>query len=469
MTTGSEGETHSCIADAPREAAIEQLHARTAIYTNEPIVAQLLDQLHWPMGDRSLVDSSAGDGAFLGLALKRLLKQQPHLADDEIVARIQGWEIHPVAASHARQRLCDILVGEGRSATRSTVLASRLVHNKDFLLDGPEPGQKYSVCVGNPPYLRFANVPDPLHFEYRQVLPAYAHSDLLHAFLARAADVLEVDGELGWITADRWLFNAAAAALRQEVGKRFSIADVRRLDPSSTFYRPKYRRAGSPPRVHPVSIILKQKAAGSTPLSRDPIYPGEMAYIPPSNSGTLGDIAHVRLCPWLGTAGVFLVDAEVATRLPADHLVPAVDTDDIKDGRLTGHTRFAIATERTQKPPPAILAHLAREMPRMCARGMRTGTPWIPPERFSREDLKQPSLLVPRISRTLRSVRVPAGVLPVNHNLSIVRSGAASLEEIEALLCSPESTRWMEHHAARLENGYRSVTTRLLRTLPVWT
>ena len=64
-------------------------------------------------------------------------------------------------------------------------------------------------------------------------------------------------------------------------------------------------------------------------------------------------------------------------------------------------------------------------------------------------------------------MRLPPGILPVNHNLSIVRAGSITLDDIEALLNSHAANKWCEHRAARLENGYRSLTTRLLRTLPV--
>jgi hypothetical protein len=60
------------------------------------------------------------------------------------------------------------------------------------------------------------------------------------------------------------------------------------------------------------------------------------------------------------------------------------------------------------------------------------------------------------------------GALPVNHNLSIVRAGAMPLEEIAEVLRCREAVEWVQHHAAPLENGYRSLTTRLLRTLPLF-
>ncbi|EIM30396.1 hypothetical protein [Microvirga lotononidis] len=53
-------------------AAIEALHAATALYTAEPVVDVLLDRIGWPDADGSLVDPNAGDGMFMVRALSRL-------------------------------------------------------------------------------------------------------------------------------------------------------------------------------------------------------------------------------------------------------------------------------------------------------------------------------------------------------------------------------------------------------------
>jgi hypothetical protein len=91
----------------------------------------------------------------------------------------------------------------------------------------------------------------------------------------------------------------------------------------------------------------------------------------------------------------------------------------------------------------------------------------MPPESFHNRDLTQPCLLVPRIALTPTAVRVPAGILPINHNLSIVTGSAETLDRVERALQSPLAREWVSSHAARLENGYFSLTTKLLRKLPV--
>lgn len=449
-----------------RDRAVEALHAATAIYTREPVVAELLEDVGWPRRGRSMVDASCGDGAFIGAALTRLLAM--HEVDDEdLHRRLSGWEIHPGAAEQARERVVGILMARGRDMKQANRVARRMIRCADFLTEGPRRAC-YDSIVGNPPYLRFLNVPEPLRGEYVGVVPPHARADLLHSFIDRSARLLSDRGELAMVTADRWLFNDGAAQLREVVGERFGLARLRRLDPASSFYRPKQRRAGSPPRIHPVAVVMRAQGRGIQALGREPVFPGDDGRCARFTTGkTLRDVAEIRLAPWLGTPGVFLLEAASAACLPADAMVPAIDTDDVVGGALRPATRFALRTLPGVQPAPEVMAHIDRELPRMCPRGLQRKERWIPPEPFHSFDLSQPSLLVPRIAKSLRPVRVPPGVLPVNHNLSIVRAGAMTLDLIEAVLSSVSSADWIARFAAPLEGGYLSITTRLLRQLPI--
>lgn len=445
-----------------RRAAIDVLHARTAIYTASPVVDDLLRRLGWPNGTARLVDPSCGDGMFLARALSALLAARPTGFDPR--GQIEGWEIHPIACIEARARVAGILVFHGWSQTGAAALATDMVHNRDFLTEGPTTPQ-WDIVAGNPPYLRAANVPDLLRTEYSRHVPDYAQGDLLHSFLERCSRTVLPAGRIGLVTSDRWLFNQGASRLRESLGQRLSLAHAERLSAETTFYRPKQRRAGSPPRVHPVSVVLVSDDGAEQNLTGKPIHPGvdEERY---AGLPLLGDFADVRIAPWLGTAGVFVVDAVTARSLPPEYLVPAVDTDDIKDGKLGTPTRWAIRTVPGERPPPEIMAHLESRMHRMAKRG-RQGKVWMPPESFHALDLSQESLIVPRIAKTPKAVRVPAGVLPINHNLSIVAGSSTTLDQVEEALAAPLAAEWARDYASRLDGSYLSLTTTLLRRLPM--
>lgn len=449
--------------ESARAEAVDALHAATAIYTAEPVVDELLARVDWPRAGRRLVDPSCGDGIFLGRALHKLLQAAPAISADNLVSVLEGWEVHPWAANQARERLTGQLVGHGWGADVAAAVATRIVRNADFLVQGPAEEGRYHVIAGNPPYLRAVNVPDLLRAEYREVTPAHAQADLLHAFLDRCARLLAPEGVVAMVTADRWLFNANASRLREELGRRVGVRHLERLDSSTTFYRPKQRQKGTPPRIHPVSVVLE--ASGGRPLTGQAIHPG-VSDAEAAPGRTLGDIAVIRQGPWLGTPGIFVVSEEVARQLPPECLVPAVGPRDIKNGKLGPIRRWAIRTDAGEPPPAPVMAHLEATLPRMAPRGRRTPC-WVPPESWGPLPYDEPSLLIPRIATGVRPVRLPAGVLPLNHDVSIVAAGCVSLTELEKLLASEEADRWFKARAPRLEDGYFSVTTTLLRQLPV--
>lgn len=132
--------TADLFSRSDRDTAIDVLHAATALYTHDPIVLQLLDQVSWPAGAGTLLDTSCGDGAFLGRALERLLEAHPALPDQDLCARLEGWEIHFFAASEARNRLRRVLIEYGRDASSASSLASRMIRCGDFLTEGPRRG-----------------------------------------------------------------------------------------------------------------------------------------------------------------------------------------------------------------------------------------------------------------------------------------------------------------------------------------
>jgi hypothetical protein len=443
--------------------AIDALHQATAIYTAAPVVDQLLDRVDWPRDRRRLVDPSCGDGAFLVAAVRKALQAQD-MDDEDLCALLSGWEVHPEACRQARARLAAALALFGREPTRALRLATRIISNRDFLTEGPT-APAYDVIAGNPPYLRWVNVPAFLRNLYGKHVPAYAAGDMLHSFLDRCVAALRPGGHIALVTSDRWLFNAGAAKLRSELGQAVSISHLERLDVKSTFYRPKSRRAGTPPRIHPVAVHLHD--GPGRPLTMQAIYPGVEpgcydAY------AKLGDIAQVRLAPWLGTTGIFVISAEevAQARIPPQFLVPAIDTDDVVGDKLRPAVRYAIRTVPDQEPCSAIMAHLERNMHRMAARG-RKAKAWMPPESFHRMDLDRPSLLVPRIAKEPRAIAVPCGHLPINHNLSIVCADTETLAWVQWALARPLAAQWVREHAAPLENGYYSLTTTLLRQLPI--
>ncbi len=436
-----------------RQFDIAAIWQATGVYTAIPEVEALLDRLGWPVQGDRLLDPGAGNGGFLVAALARL-----DLARDDVAEagrRVRGFEFYPAAVCDARRAVRGHLLARGWSPQAAAQAADAIVEERDYLLE-PVPAAEWDLIAANPPYWRLANLPDAYRIDYEAAVAPYARADMLYAYLARSADIIAPGGRIGLITADRWLLNSGAAELRRRLGSRYRVSDLLRLDPESAFYLPKDRRRGTPPRVHPVSLILTTSDDGR-PLDAHPF---RLAELPEVDGIPLPEIAEIRLAPWLGPDGIFLVDA--SARLPAEHLVPAVEPEDINGDVIGPPRRWALVTTEAE-PPAVILAHLDATLHRMPSRGRRT-IRWLPPETFTgRLPLPHDAVLIPRIAKRLKAIVLPAGYLPVNHQLVVVCGLPPAT--IIGMLNDPAVQAQADALALRVEGGYASYTATLLRQL----
>ncbi len=449
-----------------RSREIDLIHALCSLYTSYHVVDEMLDDINWPHESGRLVDVCCGDGSFLLRALRRL-----PLPKDDLSAldRVRGSEIHPGAVADARENIEELLRAQGWSPHFARQGAELVVTERDFLTDGPPPGEFRFQCT-NPPYLRMPFIPPVLREVYCARLPKHAHGDMLHMFLDRACAMRPHDGLLAFVAADRFLFNEGTTALRKELGRHVDIEKLSRLDPSTTFYRPKRRVKNSLPRVHPVKLILVPRGSGKMPFTGEPISPDAFGRAPSVTAVptiSLETLATIRLAPWLGPRGLFVVDPDVAKTLTNADLVPAVDARDLTDRDVIDSApRFALRLDPDREPTGAVREHLLANY-HLMPRTWKRREFWRTPEPI-RMPLDEPALLIPRIAKRLRVLRLKPGILPLNHQLTVVSASPThSLDKIERALLSDISQQWVFENAPHLENGYLQLNTSLLRRLPV--
>lgn len=441
-----------------READIDLIHGATAIYTVAAEIDALLDRLDWPNQGSRLLDPGAGNGGMLVAALTRL-----RLAPDDLsaaVRAVKGFEFHPGAATAARHWIAAHLVGRGWSEAVARHAAVQIVEVRDFLLS-PIPVGEHDVIATSPPAWRRLRLPDSYRREFDETVAPHAQADLLYAYLQRCADLIAPGGLIGLVASDRFLLNEGSGELRRRLGLRFAVRDIRRLDSSSAFYRPKSRSRGTPPRIHPVSLVL-DPAGNGAPMTAAP-FPLDQHI--PCEGIPLNQLAEIHLAPWLGPDGIFVVADP--SPFPPGSVVPVVAPDDIHptEDILLGSTRWAFVTQRGAPPHPAVLAHLDANLHRMPPRG-RQKERWVPPEPFShRLPLSTAAILVPRIAKRLRAIPLPAGHLPLAHNIAIVSGHSPAC--IARWLNDPRVQAQAAATALRLENGYAAFSASSLRRLVI--
>jgi hypothetical protein len=438
-------------------SAIEAIHASTAHYSSDRVADELIDRTAITASDQ-IFDPSCGDAALLARAIER---HPPSTLTDAL--RFQGWEIHPGATQEARENIAATLVRLGHNRNRASSAAQAMIRTADALL---EPWPEAHVIIANPPYLRRAKVPSVFQALYDEALDRVGRNDLMHAFLLKIAQHLDGRPErrAALITSDRWLLNETAAPLRARMEGMIGGYNIKRDLLPSPFRRPKSRVSGSPPRVHPVFLTLKPNPG-----------PASLAIGTSSatNLPTLSDIASVRLAPWLGPDGVFILNTAAANALrsPTTRVVPVVDTNDVVEHNSTLFAmprRSAVVADADQPPDARLRSHLnvtADRLPSKC-RSRRAW--WRPPENPDGIDISQEAILIPRIIKIMRPIRLSAGILPINHGLHVVaQTERCDLDTIRAILTHPDSQSWIECHAPPLEDGWLDLRTTMLRKLPI--
>jgi adenine-specific DNA methylase len=130
----------------PTRAASDKL--RGGYYTPD-IVARWL--CSWAVRSRSdrILEPSCGDGNFLVAAASRLLDLG--CAATDVVGQITGIEVAETEAEEANRRLNKVLGARAKSA----------VFCKDFFTWMNDASPLYDCVVGNPPFIRYQNFPEP--------------------------------------------------------------------------------------------------------------------------------------------------------------------------------------------------------------------------------------------------------------------------------------------------------------------
>jgi adenine-specific DNA-methyltransferase len=145
------------------------------VFTRRWVADVLLDLTDYTperdLGSLRLLEPSSGSGAFLGPAVDRLIASANARGRelDSLSDAIRAYDLQPehVAASRALCRR--LLAGAGLPDEIATNLAETWIQCADFLLPSEVEARAYDIAIGNPPYIRYDDLPSNLVAEYRSL------------------------------------------------------------------------------------------------------------------------------------------------------------------------------------------------------------------------------------------------------------------------------------------------------------
>lgn len=216
------------IAPLRRTLPAAVVEPKGVVYTKRWVVELLLD-LSGYCSDKNLVDAlavepAAGDGAFLGPMIERLVESCRNLGRSlsECQNSLIAYELDEESAARARAFAQNILLNRGVRRPLAKRLAEAWVLNRDYLLDADT--RQADFIIGNPPYVRLEDIPEETASVYRSAYPTMrGRADLYVAFFEAALRQLKTGGVCAFICADRWMRNQYGAELRQLITSAYSV------------------------------------------------------------------------------------------------------------------------------------------------------------------------------------------------------------------------------------------------------
>lgn len=244
--------------------------ARGAIYTRIEVVEFILDLVGYvanePLFTRRILEPSFGGGDFLLPIIDRLLASwitvgKISSAFDELGDAIRAVELHKETFAATHRTVVARLRSAGISASTALKIADKWLIQGDFLLERQK--NPFDYVVGNPPYVRQELIPAPLLSEYRcRYQTMYDRADLYIPFIEHSLSLLDKNGTLGFICADRWTKNRYGGPLRQYISRGFHLKAYIDMVDTNAFH--------SEVSAYPAIIVITKSKKGPTRVVHRP-------------------------------------------------------------------------------------------------------------------------------------------------------------------------------------------------------
>lgn len=508
------------------QAAVEQLSSacdedRGAVYTRREVAEFILDLTGYAttaaLHKKRLMEPSFGEGAFLLVAVERLLdsyrEHAPRHADPTIDLRdsIRAIELHQTSFEEIRSKIKILLSEKGISSLVAEKLLDTWLIQGDFLLaELPFP---FTHIVGNPPYVRQEMIPDVLLAEYRRRFDTlYDRADLYVPFIEKSLTLLEPKGSVGFICSDRWMKNRYGGPLRKMVANGYNLKYYIDMVDTDAFH--------SEVSAYPAITVISRDSSEATRISHRPVIDKdtlvklahdmrtpslkpnsgihEVSGIMNSNEPwvleSFDQLAVLRRLemtfPTLEEAGCKVgigvatgadkvyVGAYDGLDVEKDRKLPLVMTKDIRAGKVEWHGKGVVNPFDNEgglvdlKKYPKLAAYLKQHKTVICNRNVakRSSERWYRTiDRITPQLTHTPKLLIPDIKGEANIVYEEGNYYP-HHNLYYITSDTWDLRALQAVLLSDITKHFITIYSTKMRGGYLRFQAQYLRRIhiPYW-
>lgn len=207
------------------------------VYTNKDTVSFMLDQIDYKaendLSSISILDPCSWDWVFLITCLGRLLKSSQKYNFSFTNAFIKNF----YAVEIDECKLQELQNNIEKFLKKEKIIIDNfdaILGSGDFLMKNIE--RKFDIVIGNPPYIRYDNIPDEMREKYKTHFQTFKwRCDMYVPFYEKGLQLLKKDWKLCYICSNRWLKSGYWATLRKLISHSYDFLKIINLEHIQVF------------------------------------------------------------------------------------------------------------------------------------------------------------------------------------------------------------------------------------------
>lgn len=485
------------------------------VFTRPEVVAYMLDGVlrcgkFKSFAELRILEPSCGDGAFVIPLVELWLAEKPDFHSAFADAFLTACDISTRNIEKLREVLMQRLLAAGCAASRADELLSKWLICDNFLLHDFHAG--FDVVVGNPPYIRFDDIPAEQQREYRARFASFAERcDIYVPFFEKSLALLSDKGVFSFICTNRFTKSSYGKQLRRLIADRYHVALYLNMEHAQPFEE----EVTAYPAVYIIDRRQNQETysatiddAGASTLDQVRLgnpkgklsvfkhwYKGEAPWISTNCRERKMADEIAKTFPTIlrsaeGTeigigiasgADDIYINAQRTTRIESCCLLPLVASEDIRNGCISWDERYLLnpydddddTRMRDLEQYPLTAAYLDSHAQKLKARYCARKHPheWYRTlDRVKYALLRRPKILIPDIQMGGNVALDERGAYYPHHNVYWITSAKWNLRALCALLRSSFVTSQVRNVSVQMRGGSIRYQAQNLRNvhIPAW-
>ena len=447
------------------------------VFTSPAVVRFMLDRVGYtPDNDLSsirILEPSCGEGEFVEEIAKRLITSSHLHGFDSAEAfekNVRAFDIDAEKVAKCRARIANLGMG------------SKNIQVGDFL--------KTDIVVGNPPYVRYENIPkEMLEFCKKRFRTFHYRCDLYVPFYEKSLAALKDKGKHCFICSNRWLKNEYGKKLRRFIAKEYNLQAILNLEEANAFQENVL--------AYPAITLISKEQPSDTLDYAECKHVEDLGTLPtykrvmPKDDDWTGAFNSIYAAPSFQTieqqgfkigigvatgADAIFISREFPGKIEEELIIPGINARDLRDNKFQWQGEYLLnpynadGTLVNLADYPLACSYLERHKEKLVSRHVAKKSPsrWYKTiDRISPTLLSQPKILLPDMSGNTYVFVDDGEFYPLHNIYYIVGRSSVQLRLLAAFLMSDFVRSQLAAVTNKMNGGFPRWQSQHLRKLRI--